>query len=134
MTQGASSSTLLLDTSVIIDLLRNRNQRRALLEQLVVSGRVLATSAISIAEVYSGLRPGEEAGTRAQLANLEWLPVSANIAEQAGLMKAAFSRLGRTHSITDMIVAATALENGLDLATDNRKDFAGTGLVLLELP
>ena len=128
------NSLLMLDSTVLIDVLRNRNQRRAWLEQLVLSGRVLATSVISIAEVYSGLRPGEETATRMHLANLEWLPVSAPIADQAGLLKAGLSRQGRSHSITDMIIAATAIECGCPLATDNQKHFQIPGLTLLPMP
>jgi predicted nucleic acid-binding protein len=124
----------MLDTTVLIDVLRNRNKRRAWLEQLVLSGKVLATSTISIAEVYGGLRPGEQAATRMHLANLEWLPVSAPIAEQAGLIKAGLRRKGLTHSITDMIVAATAIEYGCALATDNQKHFQVPGLTLIPLP
>jgi predicted nucleic acid-binding protein len=134
MTPVSSSSLLLLDSTVLIDVLRNRNQRRAWLEQLVLSGKVLATSVISIAEVYGGLRPGEETATRMHLANLEWLPVSAPIAEQAGLIKSGLSRQGRTHNVTDMIIAATAIECGCPLATDNQKHFQIPGLILLPMP
>jgi len=134
MTPVSSNSMLLLDTTVLIDVLRSRNHRRAWLEQLVLSGKVLATSVISIAEVYGGLRPGEEAPTRMHLANLEWLPVSAPIAEQAGLIKASRSRQGHSHSITDMIIAATAIECGCPLATDNQKHFQIPGLTLLPMP
>jgi hypothetical protein len=134
MTPTSSSAAVLLDTTVIIDALRNRNQRRAWLEQLLHSGKLLATSVVSVAEVYGGLIPGEEAGTRAQLANLELVPVSPRIAEKAGLIKAALARQGRTHSITDMLIAATALEFGYPLATDNQKHFQIPGLVLLPLP
>jgi predicted nucleic acid-binding protein len=49
-------------------------------------------------------------------------------------MKANLRRQGQTRSITDMIVAATALENGLAVATDNRRDFQIPGLALLPLP
>jgi predicted nucleic acid-binding protein len=134
VTPAFSGSLLLLDSTVLIDALRNRNQRRTWLEQLVLSGKVLATSVISIAEVYGGLRPGEEAATRRHLANLEWLPVSALIAEQAGLIKAGLSRQGRTHSIADMIIAATAIEYGCALATDNQMHFQIPGLTLIPLP
>jgi predicted nucleic acid-binding protein len=134
MTPPVSGSLLLLDTTILIDVLRNRNRRRAWLEQLVLSGKVLATSVICIAEVYGGLRPGEEAATRRHLANLEWLPVSAPIAEQAGLIKARLGRQGRTHSVTDMIIAATAIECGCALATDNQRRFQIPGLTLVALP
>jgi predicted nucleic acid-binding protein len=129
-----TTSLLLLDSTILIDVLRSRNQRRAWLEQLVSSGKVLATSVICIAEVYGGLRPGEEAATKMQLANLEWFPVSPSIAEQAGLMKAHSGRQGRTHSIPDMIVALTAIEYGCALATDNQRHFQIPGLALFPLP
>lgn len=125
---------ILLDTTVLIDALRNRNQRRRLLAGLVTSGQALATSTLNVAEVYSGIRPGEEQATRAFLAGLNLFPVSAAIAERAGQLKAAFRHQGQTRSIADMIVAATALENGFPVATDNRKDFQIPGLSLFPLP
>ena len=126
--------TLLLDTTVLIDTLRNRNQRRSQLAALVTSGHTLATSTVNIAEVYSGMRPGEEPATRAFLAGLDQIPVSAAIAVRAGLLKAAFRRQGQTRSILDMLVAATAMEIGSPVATDNQKDFQISGLSLLQLP
>lgn len=126
--------TLLLDTTVLIDALRNRNQRRRLLAGLVASGMALATSTVNIAEVFAGLRPGEEQATRAFLAGLDLVPVSAAIAERAGQLKAAFMRAGQTRSIADMIVGATAIENGFPVATDNRRDFQIPGLALFPLP
>jgi predicted nucleic acid-binding protein len=128
------SQQIILDTTVLIDALRNRNQRRALLASLVVSGHELATSTICSAEIYGGLRPGEEQATRAFLSGLDMVPVSAAIAERAGELKATLRRQGHTRSITDMIVAATALENGLPVATDNRKHFQVPGLSLIPLP
>jgi predicted nucleic acid-binding protein len=128
------SQPIILDTTVLIDALRNRNQRRALLAGLVVSGQELATSTICVAEVYGGLRPGEELATRAFLSGVDMVPVSPAIAERAGELKAAFRRQGQTRSITDMIVAATALENAFPVATDNRKDFQIPGLSLIPLP
>jgi predicted nucleic acid-binding protein len=125
---------IILDTTVLIDALRNRNQRRALLASLVASGHELATSTICIAEVCGGVRPGEESATQSLLASLEWIPVSAVIAERAGNLKAALRRQGQTRSITDMIVVATALEDGSKVATDNSKHFQVPGLVLLPLP
>ena len=128
------TSRILLDTTVVIDTLRNRNQRRQLLATLAASGQSLATSTITVAEVYGGIRPGEEQATRALLVNLDWIPVSPEVAERAGLLKANLRSQGQTRSITDMLVAATALEFGLTVATDNRRDFQIPGLVLYPLP
>lgn len=127
-------SQIVLDTTVIIDALRNRNQRRAFLSGLVASGLELVSSTVTMAEVYGGLRNGEEQATQAFLSALDWIPVSPAIAERAGNMKAALRRQGHTRSITDMIIAATALESDVPIATDNRKDFQLPGLTLLPLP
>ena len=45
--------TVLLDTSVIIDVLRQRRGRRELLRSLLEQGYELACTAINVAEVYS---------------------------------------------------------------------------------
>jgi len=42
---------LLLDTSVLIDVLRARNNRSEQLAELVRAGHTLATTAVSIAEL-----------------------------------------------------------------------------------
>jgi len=127
-------SPILLDTTVLIDTLRNRSRRRQFLAGLVVSGHALAISTLSIAEVYSGVRSGEEQATRTLLVNLNWIPVSGVIAERAGRLKAALRSQGQTRSVADMIVAATALENGCTVATDNHKDFQMLGLEFVPLP
>lgn len=125
---------ILIDTTVLIDALRNRNQRRGLLEAWVLRGEQLATTAINIAEVFAGCRPSEEAMTRALLAGLLSYSITPEIAERAGLLKAALMRAGQTRSIADLLVAATALEHGLEVATDNAKDFQLPGLKLIQLP
>lgn len=129
-----SSSGILLDTTVVIDALRIRNLRRQLLASLVNARQLLATSTVTIAEVYGCLRLGEEQATRALLSDLDWQPVTAAIAERAGELKASLRRQGQTRSITDMIVAATALELRFSLATDNLKDFQIPGVTLYPLP
>lgn len=125
---------LILDTTVLIDALRYRNERRSFLATLVASGLELATSTINVAEVYGGIRPGEEQATRAFLSLLDWIPVTAAIAERAGALQANLRRQGQTRSIPDMIVAATALDAGCALVTDNRKDFQISGLTLFPMP
>lgn len=122
--------TLLLDTTVLIDVLRNRRNRRAQLAQLVEQGHTLATSALNIGEVYAGMRPEEAQATAAFLDSLECLPVTAAIARRAGSLKRSREQKGQTLTLADMFVAATALEHGFPLITDNRKDFPLPELVL----
>ncbi|HEY4359250.1 MAG TPA: type II toxin-antitoxin system VapC family toxin [Acidobacteriaceae bacterium] len=114
-----------LDSTVLIDVLRGRIPTLRLLAEMTNRGEQLATSSMNIAEVYAGLRQGEEEETTAFLDGLLTFPVTFAIARNAGLIKMRFARKGRTVSLDDMIVAATAMEHDLVLLTGNRKDFDG---------
>jgi predicted nucleic acid-binding protein len=125
---------LLLDTSVLIDALRRRRGRRQWLAELVRAGHTLATSALNLAEVYAGMRPEEEARTKAFLNALECHEITASVAKMAGKLKSQWARQGRTLTLADTMVAAVALEQDCPLATDNRKDFPMPRLHLYETP
>ena len=125
---------LLLDSTVLIDMLRDRSNRRSLIRDLATNGEQLTTSAMNVGEVYGGTLPAEERITGALLGSLEIYPISASIARRAGSLQFAWARKGRTLGLPDMIVAATALEYGLTLMTDNRKDFPIPELKFFDLP
>jgi predicted nucleic acid-binding protein len=56
-------SKFLADTSLIIDLINNRNGRREFIRQLLKPGDTLNCCTINVIEVYTGMQPGEEAIT-----------------------------------------------------------------------
>jgi tRNA(fMet)-specific endonuclease VapC len=116
------------DTTVLIDVLRARRNRRASLAELVEAGHTLATGAINIAEIYAGMRPSEEQQTAGLLSSLDFYAINEPIARRAGHLKSLASQKGKTLSLADILVAATALEHNLILITDNRKDFPVPGL------
>ena len=118
----------LLDTTVLIDILRARRNRRALLAELVEAGHTLAASAINVAEIYAGMRPSEQQETAGFLSSLDFYPINELIARRAGTLKSLASQRGKTLPLADMLVAAIALEHNLILMTDNRKDFPVPGL------
>lgn len=124
----------LLDTTVLIDVLRARLNRRHILAELVEAGHILATSALNIAEVHAGMRPSEEEKTTQFLSGLDCYPITAAIARRAGALKSAAAAKGKTLPLADMIVAAIALEHSLVLVTDNRKDFPIAALNFHPLP
>ncbi|MHB8303652.1 MAG: PIN domain-containing protein [Acidobacteriaceae bacterium] len=125
---------MLLDTAILIDALRHRQGRRELLAMAVRDGHTLAATAINLAEIYAGMRPAEEAGTEMFFGGLEWYPVTAAIARRAGRLQWEWSQKGRTLALDDMLIAASALEHGLTLMTDNRMDFPMPELDLYSLP
>src|SRR5579863_6703621 len=113
----------LLDTSVIVDALNRKRERWQLLTSLVEAGDTLACSVITIAEVYAGVHPKESAATEVFLDGLEHYDVDSQLARYAGLIKNEWSKKGRTLSLADVLIAATALAHNLVLMTDSRKDF-----------
>jgi predicted nucleic acid-binding protein len=119
---------ILLDTNILIDALRNRGNRRHLLADLVEQGHTLATSAINVGEIYAGMRSHEATDTDRFLRSIESYPITPAIARHAGMLKFTYSQKGKTLSLADMLVAATALAHGTSLITDNRKDFPLPGL------
>ena len=92
------------------------------------------STAINLAEIHAGMRRGEEARTKKFLDGLECYPITAATARRAGRLKWEWSRKRRTLALDDMLIAATALEHGLVLMTDNRMDFPIRNLDLYELP
>lgn len=127
-------ATFLLDTCVIIDALSNKRGRPALLLDLVRSGHVLACCPINVTELYAGMRPGEEAATEVLLASFEHIPITQPAARLAGELKRDYARKGMTLNLGDVIIAAVAIHNDLNLLTDNTRDFPMADLDLYPLP
>jgi|SRR5271170_4235989 len=119
----ALGGTVLLDTSILINLLHGRAEARALVGDLTARGVSLAISCVSVAELFAGMRTGEETVTEELLSALDCIPVTREIAREAGRIRATQRLLGRTFALDDMMIAATAIQFGYPLVTDNRKDF-----------
>jgi|SRR5579883_396293 predicted nucleic acid-binding protein len=127
-------ATFLLDTSVIIDIINDKRERRQFLKQLLAQGHILACCAINVAEVYAGMRPKEEEKTKTLLGALEYYPITRHAAETGGSLKRDHSKKGITLSLTDAMIAAVAIQHQLTLITDNVKDFPMKELALYPLP
>jgi predicted nucleic acid-binding protein len=128
------ASTCLLDSTVIIDAINDRNGRSKLLEGLIEEGTLLACCPINVTEVHMGMRPNEAEKTEEFLASLEFYPVTREIAKYAGALYREWRQKGLTLALPDLTVAAVAITNGLPLATDNPKDFPMSELRLYPLP
>ena len=122
------------DTNILIDAFRDKRGRRELLGRLVASGNSLGCCAVTVAEIYSGMQPREAVPTDAFLSALVWYNSSRAIARRAGRLRFEYARQGITLSLPDTLIAATALEHGLTLITENRKHFPTPELSLYDLP
>jgi len=124
----------LLDTNVIVDALRKRNDRHLLVDHFLDEGLPLASCPITITEIYAGMRPHEEKPTRTFMRSLLFFAITEEIAERAGLLKAQYARRGRTLPLQDATIAAVCIANGCTLVTENAKDFPMPELQLYPVP
>jgi predicted nucleic acid-binding protein len=126
-------AAVLLDTTVLIDVLRGRpavERLRALRE----GGDTPCTSAVNVEEVVRGIRRGEEAAARRFLSGLVLAPLGRGQGWQAGEWRKAFAGDGQTLSQADCLVAAAALGFGARLATGNPNHFPMTELTVDHWP
>jgi predicted nucleic acid-binding protein len=113
---------VLLDTDVIIEVLRGRRRVAEAILGLEAAGVRTYACAVSWAEIHAGLRPGEEALTHAFLAQRAEVVIDAHTGERAGQYLA---RYARSHGleIADALIAAAATTAGLALWTQNQPDY-----------
>ena len=114
---------VLLDTTVLIDLLRGVPRTAQRVDKLRTGGDTLYTSAINIEEVTRGLRPSEAPAADALFRALRLAPLGRTQAVTAGTWRRSFAARGRTLSQADCLIAAAALGVSARLATGNPKDF-----------
>jgi predicted nucleic acid-binding protein len=113
---------VLLDTTVLIDLLRGRPAANRLLA-LRAAQHVPWTCAINVEEVWRGLRDHEEPAARRLFDGLRLAPLTRVEGERAGAWRREFATRGQTLAQADCLVAAAAVSVGARLATGNTKDF-----------
>jgi predicted nucleic acid-binding protein len=110
----------LVDTDVMIDFLRGQPQAVAYMQATELP---LHLSAITVAELYAGVREGDECAVLSQtLAACAVHPVSSQIAERGGLWRRDY-RASHGVGLADAIVAATAAAAKLPLVTLNAKHY-----------
>ena len=120
-------TTGLLDTSVVIDW-DDPSVQKALPEEIAVS-------AITLAELAAGpilastvtKQSTRQARLQQTEATFEPIPFDAAAARSFGQIIAGVANTGRTHGsrMTDLLIAAIAHANGLELYTRNPGDFVG---------
>ena len=120
----------LVDTDVAIDFLRQRDYARELLEHWAGEG-LLAISTLTHLEIYQGMKTGEEGASNAFLDGLISVVVDIPIARRAGTMLGELRSKGMTIGIADAIIAATALQLGAPLLTNNVEHYPFSDLKVI---
>jgi predicted nucleic acid-binding protein len=113
---------MLIDSDVLIAHLRGDERARQFLRD-ARSRQPLFTSAVSVAEVTGGLRSSGRKPVWRLLGALTTASVTERVAIRAGEFARTYRRTHRAIGIADYLIAATAAEHGLDLATLNVRHF-----------
>lgn len=120
-------ASLLLDTTVLIDVLRGRPAATRLME-LRRGSPPPWVCAINVEEVTRGLRDDEPDRADVLLDGLRLAPLGRREAGRAGTWRREFAQRGVTLAQADCLIAAAAVAVGAGLATGNPKDFPMDGL------
>ena len=110
----------MIDTDVLIEYFRGSERASKFLEGLEGD---LIISAISVAELFSGVKGSEEMDALDQfMLAFQTIPIDDHLARQAGLIRQEYHPshgVGLGHAL----IAATALEQGAELFTFNRRHY-----------
>ena len=125
---------VLLDTTVLIDLLRGRPGATSRLGDLRRQGDRLCTCVVNIEEVVRGLPPDEESDARRLFAGLRLAPLGVEEGWRAGAWRREHAKKGKTLTQADCLIAAAAVGIGARLATGNPRHFPMPDLIVEHWP
>ncbi len=115
--------TVVVDTSVLVDLLRGDTRARAVLRSAADAEGRLCGSVLTRAEVLAGMRTDETEITTRLVDSLQWIDVTVDIADAAATFARRYLLSHRGIDLTDLVIAATAEASGGRLLTQNVRHF-----------
>jgi predicted nucleic acid-binding protein len=129
-----SATIVLADTNVISEFVKKTPDAQVM--HWLQSVGLLAISAVTLEEAHFGLAWQPNARKLALFnALVERLhavyPITPSIARRGGTLRGQFQAQGIARSAPDMLIAATAIEHQLVLATRNVRDFLGCGVQVI---
>ena len=111
---------LLFDTDILIDYLRGRDDARNYIDN---THDVIYISVITIAELYAGVRKGEESKELEMfIETFDVVSLNKNIAKAGGLYRNQY-KPGHGTGLADALIAASAQEVGAQVVTLNTRHF-----------
>jgi predicted nucleic acid-binding protein len=123
--------SLLIDSDILIDHLRKEKKALDFLDVEIEKGGLLFLSVISRAEIYAGIRKGEDEIVSSLFEIITPVNVDAAIADKAGEYLRRFSK-SHALNIGDAVIAATASEMELSLVTRNVKHYPMKDIAVLK--
>lgn len=114
---------ILVDSDVLIEHLRGNAAARDWLTRTRRSAGPLAVSVVSLAEIAGGTRSPERREVLRLLGSMRRFQVSEQIAWTAATLMREYRRSHSGIGLGDYLIAATALTEGLELATLNVRHY-----------
>ena len=133
LSEGGESATLSLDTTVMVDLLRRKNERvRARFADGLAARQPMALSLIVLHELLFGVelsakRDAERAAVRRLLVGVEVAPFEAGDMLAAARLRRSLRRAGRPIGPYDLLIAGQALARGWTVVSSDARAFRGLG-------
>lgn len=124
----------LIDTNIASEFVKKSPNPKVM--EWVQSAEFLALSVVTIEEAHFGLAWQPNARKLALFNGIVQTmhavyPITESIAQRAGVLCGQFQAQGVVRSAPDMLIAATAQEHQLIIATRNVRDFLGCGVQVL---
>lgn len=130
-------SGFLLDTNCISELVRSKPEPRVLQWMEAADESLLYLSVLTLGEIRKGVAGLSQSKRRTHLES--WLelelqarfsgrilPIDTAVADRWGLIAAEAKRKGKSVSVIDGLLAATALQHNLTIVSRNVGDFVST--------
>jgi tRNA(fMet)-specific endonuclease VapC len=115
--------TYLIDTDVMVDFFKHKDPAKTLIARLSKHA-LLALSTLTITELRSGWTKEQANWLLPRLYALcSVVPVTKEIAEQAGIWRQEYKSRGQQLGTPDTVIAATAYLSDFPLVTNNAKDY-----------
>lgn len=125
---------VLLDTTVLIDVLRGRAGSLSRLTRVQRAGDLPFICAVNVEEVVRGLRASETDAAEALFRGMRLAPLGVAEGKRAGSWRREFAARGVTLAQADCLVAAAAAAVSARLATGNVRHFPMPELTVEEWP
>lgn len=121
-------SRVIIDTDILIDLLRGKKEADALILSLERKGFLLYTTAVNAYELYYGAHKSTKKekslqATRMLLRRMTVLPFTIGAARKAGHIFSGLEAKGQSVGLSDAFIAAIALTHGCSVVTRNSSHF-----------
>ena len=123
MEAAPALTAVLVDSDVVTEVLRHRNPELAARWRAVgYGGAEIYSSPVTYAEIWRGIREGEQDQVESLFAEMTCLPIDAKVGRKAGEY---LRRYQASHGLQfgDALIAATAAVHQVPLWTRNRKHY-----------